>query len=80
MTSKFRHRIHFDKKYYGYSSGCRNRNNLFGGLGSIRFSIRQARTQGGGGGSLGANEPPFEMSFGKNNKATTVNELSFYNR
>lgn len=40
MTSKFRHRIHFDKKYYGYSSGCRNRNNLFGGLGSIRFSIR----------------------------------------
>ena len=32
------------------------------------------------GGSLGANEPPFEMSFGKNNKATTVNELSFYNR
>ena len=34
----------------------------------------------GGGGSLGANEPPFEMSFEKNDKATTVNELSFYNR
>ena len=32
------------------------------------------------GGSLGANEPPFEMSFEKKNKATTVNELSFYNR
>ncbi len=32
------------------------------------------------GGSLGANEPPFEMSFEKKKKATTVNELSFYNR
>ena len=32
------------------------------------------------GGSLGANEPPFEMSFEKNDKTTTVNELSFYNR
>ena len=31
----------------------------------FRDGTWQARTQGGGGGSLGANEPPFEMSFEK---------------